>query len=147
MWYKSSHMLNMKCTGITQLPLIVIKHPLTHLARFKSSLHLTWQKYQSRRPIVTSATPPAISPTNRDVALRYCQRVTSQTRETRELNFHTGFERLWWVMIAGCHYSTTKLGQMWVGLVGTYKKKKRRTSVCVFVRMEDICTEDLLKKV
>lgn len=47
--------------------IINIKDPLTHFPRLKLSFHLAWQKYQTRRPTITMATPPAISPTKRDV--------------------------------------------------------------------------------
>lgn len=56
LWYKS-----------TVAAISGSRDPVTHLARLKSPLHLPWQKYQSRRPTMTIATPATISPTNRDV--------------------------------------------------------------------------------
>lgn len=41
------------------------KDPLTHFVR--PLLQLPWQKYQTSRQTITRATPPAISPTKRDV--------------------------------------------------------------------------------
>lgn len=88
--------------------IINIKDPLTHFPRLKLSFHLAWQKYQTRRPTITMTTPPAISPTKRDV-----------TSTRPRLSFSVDHDQPMWVT-----------GQHWACLLANVQRYKHGPPEC-----------------